>query len=183
MQVKNPNTIKCVLIGDDGVGKTSLLITYTRNKFPEFYVPDILDTCAVNVRLKNKTYTLGLFDTSSFSYESDLSNTDVFLLCFSLDNPVSLQNAKEKWFTIIKMNNRKANIILVGLKSDMENVINTNLSSKKLGEIVAKELGCSKYLECSAKLLLGVSFLFDEAIQVSSSTSICDKIARNCVSM
>ena len=182
MPLTNNNIIKCVLIGDEGVGKTSLLITYTRNKFPEFYVPNILDNCAVNVKLKNETYTLGLFDTS-VNYQQDLSNTDVFLLCFSLDNPVSLQNAKEKWFTIIKMNNRKANIILVGLKSDMENVINTNLSSKKLGEIVAKELGCSKYLECSAKLLLGVSFLFDEAIQVSSSTSICDRIARNCISM
>ena len=182
MQAKNPNIIKCVLIGDEGVGKTSLLVAYTRNKFPEFYVPDILDTCAVNVKLKNRTYTLGLFDTS-VSCEQDLSNIDVCLLCFSLDKPESLQNAKEKWFPIVKMNNTKAHIILVGLKSDLKNVMNTNLSLTKLGESVAKELGCSKYLECSAKLLLGVSFLFDEAIQVSSSTSICDKIARNCVSM
>ena len=174
MQVKNPNTIKCVLIGDDGVGKTSLLITYTRNKFPEFYVPDILDTCAVNVRLKNKTYTLGLFDTSVY-YEQDLSNTDVFLLCFSLDNPASLQNAKDTWCPIIRMHNTKANIVLVGLKSELKNM-NTNL-----GENLAKVLGCKRYLECSAKLRSGISFVFDECIRCSFCATICERITRNCI--
>ena len=176
MPLTNNNIIKCVLIGDEGVGKTSLLITYTRNKFPEFYVPNILDNCAVNVKLKNETYTLGLFDTS-VNYQQDLSNTDVFLLCFSLDNPASLQNAKDIWFPMIRMHNTKANIVLVGLKSELKNM-NTNL-----GENLAKVLGCKRYLECSAKLRSGISFVFDECIRCSSSETICDRITRNCISM
>ena len=180
MQAKNPNIVKCVLIGDEGVGKTSLLITYTRNKFPEFYVPNILDNCAVNVKLNNETYTLGLFDTSS-GYEQDLSKTDVVLLCFSLDEPTSLQNAKEKWFPMINMNNAKVNIILVGLKLDLKTMMDTNLSLPNEGENIAKELGCKRYLECSAKLQRGIGVVFDEVIRASSTESICDKITRNCI--
>ena len=75
------NPIRCFLVGDEGVGKTSLLISYTQNKFPEFYVPSILDNLAVNVKIRNKTYTLGLFDTYS-SNQNDfyLDNADVILL-------------------------------------------------------------------------------------------------------
>ena len=180
MQLSNHNTIKCVLIGDEGVGKTSLLITYTRNKFPEFYVPNILDNCAVNVNLNNKTYTLGLFDTSS-GYEQDLSKTDVVLLCFSLDEPTSLQNAKEKWFPMINMNNAKVNIVLVGLKSDIKTMMDTNLSLPNEGENIAKELGCKSYLECSAKLQSGIQVVFDEVVRASTTETICDRITRNCI--
>ena len=180
MQLSNHNTIKCVIIGDEGVGKTSLLITYTRNKFPEFYVPNILDNCAVNVKLNNKTYTLGLFDTSS-GYEQDLSKTDVVLLCFSLDEPTSLQNAKEKWFPMINMNNAKVNIVLVGLKSDIKTMMDTNLSLPNEGENIAKELGCKSYLECSAKLQSGIQVVFDEVVRASTTETICDRITRNCI--
>ena len=182
MQNKNPNIKKCVLIGDEGVGKTSLLIAYTRNKFPEFYVPDILDTCAINVKLKNRTYTLGLFDTCS-GYEHDLSKTNVVLLCFSLDEPKSLQNAKEKWFPMINKNNAKVNIILVGLKSDLKIMMDTNLSLSNVGEKVAKEIGCKRYLECSAKLQRGIVDIFNEGIRASSTSTICDRITKNCILM
>ena len=182
MQLSNHNTIKCVLIGDVGVGKTSLLITFTTNKFPQFYVPNILDNCAVNVKLNDKTYTLGLFDTSSGN-KQDLSKTDVVLLCFSLDEPTSLQNAKEKWFPMININNAKVNIILVGLKSDIKTVMDTNLSLSNVGENIAKELGCKSYLECSAKLQSGIQVVFDEVVRASTTETICDRITRNCIFM
>ena len=57
-------TIRCVLVGDEDVGKTSLLITYLTNRFPEIYVPKILDSSAVNVKIKNKTYIFSNLETN-----------------------------------------------------------------------------------------------------------------------
>lgn len=36
--------IKCVLIGDGAVGKTSLIVSYTTNGYPDQYQPTALDT-------------------------------------------------------------------------------------------------------------------------------------------
>ena len=42
-QLEQENRIKCVLLGDGAVGKTSLVVSYTTNGYPTEYVPTAYD--------------------------------------------------------------------------------------------------------------------------------------------
>ncbi len=47
--------------------------------------------------------------------------TDVFLICYSVINPVSFDNVRAKWSPEIKSNNPETPIVLVGTKLDLLN--------------------------------------------------------------
>ena len=175
----NSSTIKCVLIGDDGVGKTSLLITYSSNIFPHVYVPSVLDSYAVNVKIENNTYTLGLYDTASHhDYVNSLIDADIFIVCFSLNSASSLQSLDKKWIPKLKNFNSKASILLVGLQSDVKKDI---LSIK--ANQMAQQKGL-KYVECSAKEnQKSINNVFNQTILIYSNQnkSLCEKIISACI--
>ena len=87
-------SLKCVLIGDSGVGKTSLVVTYGTNKFPSptDFVPCVSEPYHRDITVySGETVNIGIFDIGGGEDFHRLRpinypNTDVFLLCFSVDN-------------------------------------------------------------------------------------------------
>jgi len=173
--------IKCVIVGDGAVGKTCLLISYSTNKFPTEYVPTVFDNYAVTVQIQDQQYIIQLFDTAGQEDYDRLRliaypNTDVFLVCFSIINPDSYDNVREKWVPEIQKHCGQAPFLLVGtqmdLRTDPATITNLEKKTKKpvnaeQGKRLASELGAVAYVECSALTQEGMKNVFDEALMAA----------------
>jgi len=172
-------TIKLVVIGDGAVGKTCLLISYANNRFPEDYIPTVFDNYVVNLTAGERNIELGLWDTAGQEEYDRLrplsyANANVFLICFSLVNPVSFENVSAKWYPEVMHFCPEVPQILVGTKLDArsDQGLLEKLKSQgqkpvttEQGQELARKIKAVKYMECSAKTSEGLKAVFDEAIK------------------
>ena len=103
-------------------------------------------------------------------------DTDVILMCFSIDSPDSLENIPEKWTPEVKHFCPNVPIILVGNKKDLRNDQNTIRELAKMkqepvrnedGRSMKERIGAYAYLECSAKTKEGVREVFETATKAA----------------
>uniref|UniRef100_A0A673I690 Ras-like GTP-binding protein O-RHO n=4 Tax=Euteleostomi TaxID=117571 RepID=A0A673I690_9TELE len=86
---------KLVIVGDGACGKTCLLIVFSKDQFPEVYVPTVFENYVADIEVDGKQVELALWDTAGqedYDRLRPLSypDTDVILMCFSIDSPDSL---------------------------------------------------------------------------------------------
>ena len=62
--------LKVVIIGDGAIGKTSFLIPETPNMFPGQNVSTALDTYILEFNYEDKSYKIGLWDTSGNNFDN-----------------------------------------------------------------------------------------------------------------
>eukprot|EP01101_Sappina_pedata_P001721 TRINITY_DN117_c0_g1_i1.p1 TRINITY_DN117_c0_g1~~TRINITY_DN117_c0_g1_i1.p1 ORF type:complete len:229 (+),score=62.57 TRINITY_DN117_c0_g1_i1:104-688(+) len=168
--------VKIMVVGDPSVGKTCMLISYTTNSFPGEYVPTVFDNYTANAIVEGHPINLGLWDTAgSKEYDTlrplSYPGTDVFIICFSLTSMESYENVKSKWHPEVVQYNPKTPFILVGTKLDLRDNPEMAKSSSmdpvstEQGEKLAKEIGASRFLECSALSQKNLPQVFEESVK------------------
>ncbi|KAJ1559209.1 GTP-binding protein Rho1 [Cladochytrium tenue] len=175
---------KLVIVGDGACGKTCLLIVFSRNQFPEVYVPTVFENYIADVEVDGRHVELALWDTAGqedYDRLRPLSYPDshVILICFAIDSPDSLDNVQEKWISEVLHFCAGLPIILVGCKKDLrfdsriiEELRKTGQSpvTTAQGQAVADKIGAYKYLECSARSGEGVKEVFEHATRAALIT-------------
>ncbi|KAI2529599.1 ras homolog family member A [Homo sapiens] len=145
---------KLVIVGDGACGKTCLLIVFSKDQFPEVYVPTVFENYVADIEVDGKQVELALWDTAGqedYDRLRPLSypDTDVILMCFSIDSPDSLENIPEKWTPEVKHFCPNVPIILVGNKKDLRNDEHTRRELAKMKQ----EPHCVARLECCGTIL------------------------------
>lgn len=172
---------KLVIVGDGACGKTCLLIVFSKDQFPEVYVPTVFENYVADIDVDGKRVELALWDTAGqedYDRLRPLSypDTDVILMCYSIDSPDSLENIPEKWTPEVKHFCPSVPIILVGNKKDLRNDDYTRRELGKMkqepvkteeGRDMATRIGAFDFIECSAKTKDGVREVFETATRAA----------------
>ncbi|XP_041258791.1 rho-related BTB domain-containing protein 2-like isoform X3 [Onychostruthus taczanowskii] len=168
----NVETIKCVVVGDNAVGKTRLICARACNA-----------TLSQYRLLATHVPTVWAIDQYRVCQERcPPRRSDVVVLCFSLANPNSLRHVKTMWYPEIKHFCPRTPIVLVGCQLDLRyadlDAVNrarrplakpikpSDILPPERGHEVAQELGVP-YYETSVVAQFGVKDVFDNAIRAA----------------
>ncbi|CAM5106815.1 unnamed protein product, partial [Eretmochelys imbricata] len=150
------------------------------------YVPTVFENYIADIDVGGKQVELALWDTvgqEDYDRLRPLSypDTDVILMCFSIDSPDSLENIPEKWTPEVKHFCPNVPVFLVGHKKDLWNDEHTWRELAKMkqepvkpeeGRDMANRINAFGYLKCSAKTKDGMREVFGLAYKSGKTRSV-----------
>ena len=164
-------TVHIMNVGGGGVGKTSLILQWTKQQFQEEYVPTIEELLTKTVQIDKKTYTVEITDTAGQEEFSQMrwryiGDNDGFLFDFSIIEKQTLEQLKDLYKDVASTKGTNFHCVLAGNKADKkdEPEFKDKVVPLEDGTKLAKEMKC-KYFETSAKTSQNLHELFDELIR------------------
>ena len=159
--------LKLLIIGDSNVGKTSMLLNYTDNYFPESH----LATIGVEYKVKEITtqkynVVLQIWDTAGQERfrsitKSFFRNTNGILFVYDITSRKSFQSVKD-WIKDSEMHDTGFHKLLVGNKIDLED-------KREIKTSELKDFGNKKgieVIETSAKNRINIDEAFQKIVEI-----------------
>eukprot|EP01123_Difflugia_compressa_P013041 TRINITY_DN582_c0_g1_i2.p1 TRINITY_DN582_c0_g1~~TRINITY_DN582_c0_g1_i2.p1 ORF type:complete len:210 (-),score=44.38 TRINITY_DN582_c0_g1_i2:69-698(-) len=153
---------KLVFLGDQSVGKTSIITRFMYDTFDSTYQPTIgIDFLSKTMYLDDKTVRLQLWDTAGQErfrslIPSYIRDSSVAVICYDITSRDSFVNTS-KWIDDVKTERGEDVIMMLcGNKTDMED---HRAVSYEEGEAKSKEYNIM-FIETSAKAGFNIKALF-----------------------
>jgi Ras-related protein Rab-6A len=155
---------KIVFLGDQSVGKTSIINRFIYDTFEDVYQATIgIDFLSKPVYVDDKTIRLQLWDTAGQErfkslIPSYVKDSSVAVICYDITNADTFNSVKTWVENAKSMRGEEVILFIAGNKSDLAE---QRAVSDEDGEKLASELGATFY-ETSAKSGENVKALFDD---------------------
>ncbi|KAI5807032.1 ras family-domain-containing protein [Geopyxis carbonaria] len=169
MSSRRRKILKVIILGDSGVGKTSLMNQYVNGKFSAAYKATIgADFLTKECELDDRTVTLTIWDTAGQERFQSLGvafyrGADCCVLCYDITNPKSFDNLTS-WRDefLIQASPRDPDsfpFVMLGNKLDVAD--SRRAVSARRAQAFCNQFGQIPYFETSAKEGAGVAQAFE----------------------
>jgi Ras-related protein Rab-1A len=157
--------VRCIMVGDSGVGKSAILRRFSHGEFVESQIPTIgVDFAVQGVRLADKVCKLQVWDTAGQDRFRSITKSfyrgaDFVLVVFDVTKRETFDHVRSWLEDVATYGKDTVEIVLVGNKVD--DVVNRTVSFETAASF-AKDYGIV-YMECSAKSGDGIQQAFVSA--------------------
>jgi len=153
---------KVLLIGDSGVGKSSLLLRYSENNFSDAYISTIgVDFKIKTLHLDDKAVKLQIWDTAGQERFRTITasyyrGAQGIIVVYDVTNQASFDNIRKWLEEISRYAGSNVTRLLVGNKADL---VEKRVVGAQMAEDLSRHLGIS-YVETSARSSANVEEAF-----------------------
>eukprot|EP00736_Rhodelphis_marinus_P000449 Rmarinus@m.3150 len=182
--MQDNRTIKVVMLGDEGSGKTSLSTRFYESRFPAEYIPTVTSQTSTVVPFERETWKLDIWDTCCRSDHDKFRplaypGTNLFIICYSVGSRESFERVLTKWTRELVQQEQipYVPLFLMGTKKDLRNPAlwrkrretpAVDIVSLKEGMDMAEEIGASGFFECSSLTNQGLEGFFDAVMEIGT---------------
>ena len=165
--------LKCVLIGETAVGKTSIITQYTNNEFnPDVKSSIGVDNLIKEIEIENTKIKFELWDTPGQEIYTSankifMKNTDIALIVYDITNKETFEKVNH-WINLVKEVNGNRNLI-IGIAANKSDLYENAEVNREEGEEYAKKIN-ALYFESTATDHENVVNIFEELIKAYINT-------------